>query len=305
MRSSPASSSNINLRARAKRRDERRDRLRQIGLQVAIAARAVRLRQRDDLAPGERREDGEHVGDARLALRVVGDLASAVGDGTANLFGTDGRLIEQVDDPCGRRSRLAHFCRRLLQVADLRRGRDDVRPRHAEGLAEALVEALREIPRELEMLLLVGAHRHELGLVEQDVRRLQHRIGEQADARAIGFLPLRLVLELRHARGLAEAGDAAEDPGELRVLGDVALDEQGAAPRLEARGEELRDREARAPAQLRGVLVHRDGVQIDHTVERVVVALQRDPLAHRAEIVAEVKRISGRLDARQYARAHG
>src|SRR2546422_8592858 len=42
-----------------------------------------------------------------------------------------------------------------------------------------------------------------------------------------------------------------------------------------------------------------------HAVEGVVVALQRDPLAHRAEIVAEVERVSGRLDAGENARAHG
>src|SRR5882762_11126030 len=35
------------------------------------------------------------------------------------------------------------------------------------------------------------------------------------------------------------------------------------------------------------------------------VVLERDPLAHRAEIVAEVERVSGRLDAGKNARAHG
>src|SRR3989449_10452857 len=42
-----------------------------------------------------------------------------------------------------------------------------------------------------------------------------------------------------------------------------------------------------------------------HAVEGVVVALQRDPLAPRGEIVAEVERVSGRLDAGKNARAHG
>src|SRR2546422_11466923 len=42
-----------------------------------------------------------------------------------------------------------------------------------------------------------------------------------------------------------------------------------------------------------------------HAVEGVVVALQRDRRAHRAEIVAEVERVSGRLDAGKNARAHG
>src|SRR3712207_6991281 len=46
-------------------------------------------------------------------------------------------------------------------------------------------------------------------------------------------------------------------------------------------------------------------------VERVVVVLQGHPLPDRAEVVAEVERVGGRLDARQHprstvgGRAHG
>src|SRR3712207_8890121 len=44
------------------------------------------------------------------------------------------------------------------------------------------------------------------------------------------FRSLALVLELGHPAGLAEAGEALHDPGQLHVLGHVALHEQGAAP---------------------------------------------------------------------------
>jgi len=50
---------------------------------------------------------------------------------------------------------------------------------HAERLAEAVVEALRDVARELEVLALVVADRHEIGLVEQDVAGHQHGIGEE------------------------------------------------------------------------------------------------------------------------------
>ena len=55
--------------------------------------------------------------------------------------------------------------------------------RHAERLAVAVVEALGDVAGELEMLALVVADRDEIGLVEQDVARHQHRVGEEARPR--------------------------------------------------------------------------------------------------------------------------
>jgi hypothetical protein len=64
--------------------------------------------------------------------------------------------------------------RRLLEIHDLRADLA-VRPLgDDEGLAVALVEALREVPRELEVLALVFPHRDDVGLVEKDVRGLEH-----------------------------------------------------------------------------------------------------------------------------------
>ena len=54
--------------------------------------------------------------------------------------------------------------------------------RHAEGLAVAVVEALGDVAREFEVLALVVTDRDLLGLVEQDVRRHQDRVGQEADA---------------------------------------------------------------------------------------------------------------------------
>ena len=102
------------------------------------------------------------------------------------------------------------------------------------------VEPLGQVPGELQVLALVLADRHRVGLVEQDVGGLQDRVGEQADAGPVGALLLRLVLELGHPARLAEAGDAAEHPGELGVLGHLRLDEEGAPLRVEPDGEQLR-----------------------------------------------------------------
>ena len=84
-----------------------------------------------------------------------------------------------------------------------------------------VVELLRDVARQLEVLLLVLAHRHMRRAVDQDVGRHQDRIGEEADR---GVLPVLagLLLELGHAVEPAHAGDAVEHPGELRVLVHLA-----------------------------------------------------------------------------------
>ena len=94
-----------------------------------------------------------------------------------------------------------------------------------EGFAEAGVEALGEVAGQFEVLPLVVADGHAVGLVQQDVGRHQNRVGEQP-TRAAPSPPLRgLVLELRHTPQLAHAGDALEQPRQPRVLGHLALQE--------------------------------------------------------------------------------
>ena len=76
------------------------------------------------------------------------------------------------------------------------------------------------------MLALVFANWHNLWLVEQDVGSLEDRVGEEADACAVGARLLRLVFELGHAAGFTHSGDAIEHPGEFGVSGNMALDEK-------------------------------------------------------------------------------
>ena len=114
-------------------------------------------------------------------------------------------------------------CRSMIRAPDL----GDVGLGHDEGVAVAAVEPLGDVAGELEVLALVVAHGHPVGVVEEDVGGHQRRVGEQPGRHEL--LPVGLLLELRHAAQLAEAGRALHQPGQLGVLGDVALDEQGAA----------------------------------------------------------------------------
>ena len=178
---------------------------------------------------------------------------------------------------------------------------EDVGPRDHERPAEPVVEALRQVAGQLQVLALVLADGNLVGLVQQDVGGLQDRVGEQPHAGHVRAGLGRLVLELDHPAGLAEPGQAAEHPGELGVLGHVALHEHGAAVRVEPGAEQLCGGDPGPAAQQRRVLRHGDRVQVDDAVERVVAVLQRHPLAQRAQVVAEMERVGGGLDTGQHS----
>jgi hypothetical protein len=131
---------------------------------------------------GEGGVDGQQVADAGLVLDVVADHGVRVGDRALDLLGGDLRLVEEVDEALRSRRRLAHLDRRVLEIVDLRRLLEDVRLRDGEGLAEAAVEALGEVAGQLDVLALVLADRDLVGLVQQDVRDLEDRVREEADA---------------------------------------------------------------------------------------------------------------------------
>src|SRR5581483_7431212 len=150
------------------------------------------------------------------------------------------------------------------------------------------------VARELEVLALVVADRHRVGLVEEDVARHQPRVGEQAGGDEVPLLGL--VLELRHAPELPVARHGREQPGRLGVRGHVALREHRRALGVEAGGEQHRVQVERALAQVGGVVLDGDRVQVDDAEEGVPLLLRGRVLAEAADQVAEVL-VAGRLDA--------
>ena len=99
------------------------------------------------------------------------------------------------------------------------------------------------------MLLLVVADRHVRGAIGEDVGGHQDRIDVEADRGVLAVLA-GLLLELRHAVEPAEARHAVEHPGQLGVLGHLALVEEDALLGIEAGGDiggrHLADRAASA-----------------------------------------------------------
>ena len=120
---------------------------------------------------------------------------------------------------------------------------------HDEGVAVAAVEADGEVAGELDVLALVVADRHLVGVVEEDVGGHERRVGEQAagDEPAAALLGLRrLVLELGHAPQLADRRGALHQPGQLAVLVHVALDEHDRHGGIDADGQERRGQAERS-----------------------------------------------------------
>src|SRR5689334_4906009 len=145
------------------------------------------------------------------------------------------------------------------------------------------------------MLFLVLADRDVSRLVAENVGRHQHRIGIQAEPGQVAVLA-RLLLELRHPVEPAERGQTAENPAEFGMRPDHALVEDDAVLGVDAGGDIRGGDLARRMAQLRRVLRLGQRVQIDDAEDALVIVLQRDPVADRAEIIAEMK-IAGRLNA--------
>ena len=114
------------------------------------------------------------------------------------------------------------------------------------------------------MLLLILADGHIVCLIEQNIRSHEHGIGEEADIDIVCVL-LGFVLELGHSRSLAELGVAVENPRELGVGVDMALDEHDVLIRVESYREQERKSLHGLASESRGILS--DGYRVALSVD--------------------------------------
>ena len=136
------------------------------------------------------------------------------------------------------------------------------------------------------MLPLILPYRHQVRLVEQNVRRHQHGVSKEAGSDVVCVL-LGLLLELRHAAQLTELGIAAQNPAQLRVLGHMALDEHDVLLRVQAAGDILGQLGHGTAAQFRRILADGNGMHIHDAVNAVIFILKSHPVLDRAHIRAE------------------
>mmetsp|Transcript_17257 Transcript_17257/g.53057 ORF Transcript_17257/g.53057 Transcript_17257/m.53057 type:complete len:397 (+) Transcript_17257:2011-3201(+) len=246
---------------------------------------------REDRVPLETRDglvDVEQV--RRLGpLRVVPlEARELVRLALLDLARDDVRRVVQVDARPVELGGLGHLGASVLERHDARALFHDERLGLPEDallpLAVEVVEAPRDVARQLEVLALVLAHGHQARLVQEDVRGHEDRVVEEADSHIFALLRLFLFI-LDHALEPVERRHAVQEPAELRMRRDVALDEDGALRGVDARRDVERRRVERLLAQLLRVMGRGDGVQVDDAKQAVVVVLELHPLADRAEII--------------------
>jgi hypothetical protein len=233
-----------------------------------------------------------------LAAGVVADVRAGVRDGASDLLPDRVGRVEHQDCALRGARRRRHLLFGLLQVHDPATSLCEAAVRELERLPVAAVEALGDVACELQVLLLVVSDRDQIGLVEQDVSGHQYRVGEEASGDEVVLL--RLLLELGHPAQLAVARDRAQQPSGLGVRGDMALDEDGRAVRVDSSCEQHCSEVERRVAQLVRVVGDRDRVQVDDAEEGFALLLRGRVLAEAARVVAELLRAGG-LDAAEDA----
>ena len=136
------------------------------------------------------------------------------------------------------------------------------------------------------MLRLIHTDRHEVGLVQQNIRRHQRGVGEQTCIDVVRMLGA-LVLELRHARQLAEHGIAVEHPGKLGMRGHMRLYIKRILLRIETASHVECQRLIGVTAQIGRNLPHGDGMHVCHAVKALVLVRKRIKIAQCAEVVSD------------------
>ena len=164
-----------------------------------------------------------------------------------------------------------------------------------DGVDEIIVELLGNIPRKLEMLLLIFADGNMGCAVDENIGGHQGGIGVEADGCVFAVLA-SLFLELRHPVEPAEACRAIENPGQFRVLGNLTLVEDDVLLRVDAAGDESGGHFTNICRKRFRILRDRDGVQIHDTINAVMAFLKRHEFRDCAQIITEMQ-ISGRLNA--------
>ena len=146
---------------------------------------------------------------------------------------------------------------------------------------------------------MVFAHRHVRCLIKQDIRRLEHGIGEQRDRGAFAVLA-RLVLELGHPAQPAHPRGTVQQPLQFGMRGNLRLVEQDRTIRIDTTGDQRSGHFQRGRVQVGRYMRHGNGMQVGQKEQALAAfrhgVLHVHPIADRPEVIAKVEIASG-LDA--------
>jgi hypothetical protein len=291
--------------ARANRIQVRVQRLGQLGLHFDVADFAGAVARLQIVDFGHIRVEGVVIGEHRVAFDRAGDVgahALRVGVHLPHPLDHGLGIVRQLDRVA---EALAHLLVAVEAGQPRHLGEHRLRLDQRVGAEEA-VEAAHRFARQLQVRDLVGADRDEARVVDRHVGGLEQRIAEEAEGREVFVLQaLLLLLVGRDPFQPGHRHHHRQQQEELGMLGHQRLDEEGALLGIEAGGNPVGD-------HFVGVLDDRSrvrvlagqGVPVGDEVEAVVLLLQRDPVAERADQMAQVQP-AGRPHAGDNARFHG
>jgi len=154
-----------------------------------------------------------------------------------------------------------------------------------------VVKASRDFSRQFDVRNLVLADRNKVCPVNQDVRRLQQRIPQEAvRAEVLIFDVLALLFVGRDALEPPERRDHAEQQVQFGMLRNMRLDEQSRLLRIQPGRQEIRGDFDTALFHARGVGVIRcERVPVGDEKKAVILLLQAHPVLQGADVMSEVE----------------
>ncbi len=160
-------------------------------------------------------------------------------------------------------------------------------------LAVQKIEAAGDLARQLHVGKLIDADRDAVGLVHDDVRRLENRIAEKTERREVFLDKLLLHLLVRRIPlQPGEGGDHGEQQKQFGVLLDARLDEERAFHRIKA-GREPVDHHVDGvrPDFIGFRVIARECMPVGYEVIAVIraVVLQCNPVRKRTMKVAQME----------------
>jgi hypothetical protein len=171
------------------------------------------------------------------------------------------------------------------------------------------VEAARNLARDLDVGLVILAHRHQVGPRHENVGGLKHRVAEQAE----GQLLLVDIGVAGHVLDAGQAGQARhgdqhlEDQVELVNLLDRRLDIEGNLLGIDTDGQMIEHQVADVLRDLGDIVAGRLGgehMQVGDDKKTLIAFLEGHAIGKRADIVAKME-LAGGAVAGEDARSAG
>ena len=220
-----------------------------------------------------------------------------IGLGALDLLGDYFRWIQKRDSAAVVRIAFAHFAATIRQAhhpcplfEDQRFG--DIQHRVFIAAETGVDALLGNVASQFQVLFLVFTDRHQIGVIEKDVRGHQNGIVQKADGNVVTLFD-GLFLELDHPLQPIQRRDAVQQPAEFAVGSDLALNEHRTAFGIHAAGQVQRCGASGVSSELRWVMGNCDCMQIDDTDKRVVGVLKINPVADGTQPIAQMQGAGG------------